>query len=729
MSGRPAHGDFVADDEFFEQTRHRGIDFRYIIAAIRRNLVLIAAIIAACVAAAVIFTLLDTPRYTATARIQINQTTDRVLKSQDDTDTQAYDTDPDRFLKTQIDVLQSRSVALRVAKRLKLFGNAGFYHAMEATPPGPEVREDHVRDQLIELLRNNLTVDLPRDSRITSIAFNSASPQVSAAVANAFAAEFIQSNLQRKFDSSSYARNFISDQLTDAKMRLEESERALNDYARQAGLINVRNTVSSGLSDNQSVSAGSISTASLVQLNQAANEARARRIDAQARWSAVASAPLLSSRDVLASPVIADLQQRKGDAEAKLSDERSRHLDDHPAVIAQRAQIAAIDQQIMAQAQSIRNSVHQDYLATLNAEQQLNGQVDALKNNSLNDQDRAVRYNTLAREADTNRQLYDSLLQQYKNLNAAAGISASNVAIIDDADPPLNPSAPNLFKNLAGALMIGFVVAAFTVFLKDQFDDAIRVPEDIEQKLQLPLLGVIPKALRQEPEDALADPKSPISEAYNSLRGSLLYSTPRGLPPMLLVTSAQPSEGKSTSSYAIASSFARMGQSVLLVDVDLRRPSLHKRIGSDNAVGISTLLTSDADFRSVLSDSGQPNLTLITSGPVPPSPTEIITSARMQQLLDELGEAYDVVILDSPPILGLADAPTLSALVDGVVLVVEAGRTRRGTLKTSLRRLRSMRPNILGALLTKFDANKAGNRYSEYYGYDYYQYSPDEKRT
>ena len=340
-----------------------------------------------------------------------------------------------------------------------------------------------------------------------------------------------------------------------------------------------------------------------------------------------------------------------------------------------------------------------------------------------------MRFNTLAREADTNRTLYDGLLQRFKELNAASGISASNVSIIDDADPPLFPSSPNMLKNLALALLFGVSLAAIVVFFKDQFDDAIRVPEDVEQKLQIPLLGVIPKAQREEPEDALLDPKSPISEAYNSLRGSLMYATPEGLPPVMLVTSAQPSEGKSTTSYAIASSFSRMGRSVILIDVDLRRPSLHKRMGYDNARGLSTLLTSSDPIDTVTHDSNQPGLTYVPSGPIPPSPTEIISSRRMQEVIDEFAAAYDVVILDSPPILGLADAPTISALVDGVVFVIEADRARRGTLKTSMRRLRSMRPNILGAVLTKFDANKAGNRYSEYYGYDYYQYIPDEKKV
>ena len=276
---------------------------------------------------------------------------------------------------------------------------------------------------------------------------------------------------------------------------------------------------------------------------------------------------------------------------------------------------------------------------------------------------------------------------------------------------------------LLAGLIIGIGLAAATVFIKDQFDDSIRVPEDVESKLALPLLGVVPRTHGSDPDVALADPKSPISEAYNSLRSSLLFSTSDGLPHIILVTSAQPAEGKTTSSFAIASSFARMGRSVLLVDADLRRPSLHRRIDYDNSQGFSTLLTTQNSLESAMQVSSLPNLTLLTSGPIPPSPTELLTSVRIEEVLQQAARQFDVVIIDSPPILGLADSPQIAALADGVVFVVEADRSRRGALKTALRRLRAMRPVLLGVVLTKFDPLKAGNRYSEYYGYEYYQYS------
>ena len=334
-----------------------------------------------------------------------------------------------------------------------------------------------------------------------------------------------------------------------------------------------------------------------------------------------------------------------------------------------------------------------------------------------------MKYNLLAREVDTNRQVYDGLLQRFKDLNASAGISISNVSIIDTADVPLRPTSPNVTMNLLVGLLIGVLLAGGTVIVKDYFDDSIRVPEDIEAKINLALLGVIPKSSSGNPQDELGDPKSGLTEAYNSLRGSLLYARSDGLPPTLLVTSAQASEGKSTTSYAIAAGFARIGKRVLLIDADMRRPSLHRLIDSDNERGFSSLLTSQDALSSAALPGGIDNLMVITSGPIPPSPTELIASPRFKMLLDEATKSFDLVVIDSPPILGLADAPLMSAMVGGVVFVVEADRGRHGSLRSALRRILSMRAPILGAVLTKFDPFKRNHRYySSYYGYEYYQY-------
>ncbi len=716
------------DNDGFFTTDRATFDFRYVLAAVRSNLPLIAAIIGVTLAAAVALTLLETPRYTATSTIQINDSSTRVLADKpgdqsEDGGNSGYDTD--RFLQTQVDVLQSRGLALRVAQKLNLASSARFFAAQEADLPPASAPPLLVRNQVVSMLLAHLHVNPPRESRIVTIQYDSTDPAMSADIANAYGTEFIQSSLQRRYDSSSYARDFVSNQLAQTRQKLEDSERELNDYARKAGLISTHPLSPTG--DKASVGSGSVTSDSLGQLNQAANEATARRITAQGRLRAIGSGSPFSSTEVVGNSTISALMEQRATIESQLQEEQARHLDQYPTVKAKQEQLAAINEQLKLVASNIRNAVKADYDAARDSERQLTGEVDRLKGATLTEQDSNVQYGLLARDVDTNRQVYDGLLQRYKDLNASSGISLSNVSIIDAADPPGRPSSPNLAKNLALALVLGLGLAAATVFLKTQFDDSIRVPEDIEGKLGLALLGIVPRTQGIEPEEAMLDPKSPIAESYNSLRGSLLYATSEGLPQVILVTSAQQAEGKTTTSYAMALGFARMGKSVVLFDADLRRPSLHRRIGYDNDRGLSTLLTTQDALASVTRPSSLANLKLVPSGPVPLSPTELLSSPRLEHILQEAARSFDVVVIDSPPVLGLADAPMMAALVDGVIFVVEADRSRRGALKTALRRLRAMRPVLLGAVLTKFDPLKAGNRYSEYYGYGYYQYETPAK--
>lgn len=586
-----------------------------------------------------------------------------------------------------------------------------------------------LEDMTIGAIEKARFASLPRNTRLATVSFISTQPELAAKVANTFASEFIQTNLQRRFDSSAYAREFISGQLSEARAKLEQSERALNAYARQAGLIRDRGSSADG--PGQRRVASSVTTTSLLELNTAANQAEAARIAAEGRWRQIANSNALNSPDVLANPAISTLLGDRARNMAELQKQQANHLEDYPAVQQLRAQVEVIDAQIQNVARSIRASVKQQYDAAVQSEQSLKQEVQQLKGSSLEEQDRLVQYRLLEREADTNRTVYEGLLQRYKELNAAAGISASNIAIIDTAIAPIRPSSPNLLRNLIIALMAGIGSAAVFIYLRTQLDDSVKVPEDVEGKLQMPLLGVIPLAGDIDLAVAMEDPKSPISEGYNSLRSALLYSTAAGLPKTMLITSSQPSEGKSTTSLAIAKGIARLGRKVLLLDVDLRRPALHRAIESlngENSKGMSSLLTSQASIDDVLRDTDIEHLKVITSGPIPPSPTELLSSNRMHQLLDELTTRFDLVILDSPPVLGLADAPLMAALVDGVIIIIQSDRSRRGSLKASLRRLRNMRTTVLGGVLTKFDPSDMGNRYSEYYGYSYYQYSASPEK-
>ncbi|RVQ67854.1 polysaccharide biosynthesis tyrosine autokinase [Croceicoccus ponticola] len=695
---------------------------RYGLSLVRRNIIPIALILAAAVAAAVVLTMLDTPRYTATTTVQINDQSDKVLG--DDMDTEANVNagwDVERFLNTQLEVLRSREVAERVANELNLFEDPAFFAAMEVPVPDGAADATLRREAVVGLVQGSIGVDLPRETRVVRISVTSANPEMSARIANGFADQFIQSSLQRRYDSSSYARKFIADQLAQSRGQLEASERELNAYARQAGLLRNRGAQEEG---NSSVNgSGSVTIASLDQLNEAANQASATRIQAEARWRAEEAQAPLSSPTVLANPTVQQLMTDRARVDAKIQTLRARYLDDYPEIVQLEAERTSINQQLQSVARSVRDGIRSEYLGAQTAERRLRDQVGTLQGETLAEQDRSVRYNTLAREADTNRSIYDGLLQRYRELNASAGISTSNLSIVDKAQVPRSPSSPNLIKNLMIAILLGLMAAAAFILLRDQLDDTIRVPEDVEAKMHMPLLGVVPTSQDDNPTNELLDPKSPMSEAYNSLRGALMYSTANGLPRILQVTSSQPGEGKSTSSNAIARGFARMGKRVVLIDADLRRPSEHKHHNLPNDRGLSDLLTGARELDATIMHEVAPNLYVITSGPIPPSPTELLSGPRFAHLLEQLSAQFDCVVIDSPPVLGLADAPVMSALADGVVFVVEASRSRSGMLKTAVRRLRAMNPVILGAVLTKFDPAAGANRYSEYYGYEYYRYS------
>jgi capsular exopolysaccharide synthesis family protein len=695
-------------------------DLTALLGVLNRSRGLIAAVLATALLAGLVLTLLVTPRYVAVASIQIDQEADRVFESAE-VQPVANDGDAERFIQTQTDVLRSRSLAIRVAQRLKLFADPAFFAAMEAERPADATAADRARSReaTLRLLQAHLAVDLPRNSRVASISFESTDPALAARVANTYASEFIQANLQRKFDSSAYARDFLSHQLAAAKDRLEGSERALNDYARAAGLIRT----GGGADEKGAGASASVTTASLVQLNTAANDARAARIAAEQKWRSVSAVPVMTIPEVLGNQAVERLLERRAAGAAELQRERARHLGGHPSVRQLEFQQAEFERQIGGIADAIRSSIGDQYRDALGRERALAAQVNALKGETLAEQDRSVRYTILAREADTNRTLYDGLLQRYKELSAAAGISANNLSIVDVAEPPLAPSSPRLALNLLAALAAGVVIAAAAVMVRELLDDAVRVPEEVESKLGVPLLGVIPLARAVDMQ--MEQPRSAMNEAYSALRSAVLDASVHGLPRTLLVTSTQAGEGKSTSSLAIAAGLARLGKRVVLVDVDLRRPSLHRMLGLSNACGLSELLAGAVQLEKAVQRPEGLGFAVIPSGPVPPSPPELLGSAHMGDAMAALVARFDVVVLDAPPILGLADAPMLAARAEATLLVVEADRRSRGATKAALRRLKTARAAVLGAVLTKFDVRKAGPGH-RYYGGDYYAYTAAE---
>lgn len=667
-------------------------------------------------------TMLLTPRYTASASLQIDQEEQRILDSQQIASTAAWQ-DADRFLKTHVDILRSRRMASRVAQEMSLFEDAdAFFEIMRVSPPGNGATDVELaeRELILRTIAKNLDIHLPPDSRIVTVSFTSPDPSFSAKFANSFAESYLRYNVDRRLENTSYARDFLSRQLAEARDRLERAERDANDYARIVGLVRTPSQVS-GAEDT------SITAIDLGNYNEALAQARIERIAAQSKWNLIADAPDIAIGDAIANQAMQQLIASRAEVHADLQSQLANKQTGHPAVAPLRMQLSQYDAQIAALADGIRRAIRDNYLIAASREHELQDRVNALKNATQRERDDSVQLNTLTREVDTSRQLYDGLLQRYRETSAEANITSNNVQQIDRAEPPVRPSSPRILLNLALAGVFGMVLAAAIVFLREQVDDRIRRPDDIEGRLDLKLLGITPKLKDgEDPVATLAEPKEPLSEAFTSLRTALHFATPAGLPNKLLLTSTEAGEGKSSTAYGIARSMAEGGRRVLLVDCDLRRPSIHELTGLKNTIGLTGVLAVPNRIEEAVMESGVANLAVLPSGQRPNVPTDVLASLRFAELLKRLEEAFDVIVLDGPPVLGLADSAILASQPDVATLfVVEAGRSHSGAVRGAVKRLADNSAALVGAVLVRFDfaeARRLGLGRAYGYGYSYYEY-------
>jgi len=676
--------------------------------------------ITASLAAAVALTLLTTPIYTAKMTIEIDRESAKITNLQDISPREDLGNGMD-FYQTQYGLLKSRALAERVVDSLGLTSSPAFLHAVgldRRRPPAARSARGQrsLKDAAISRVVANLAVNPVRGSRLVQISFSSASPTVAAELANGVAENFIAMNLDRKFESSSYAREFLEKQLALTKAKLEDSERQAVAYAIDQKIINLHE----GGGNTAPGATESLVETNLSALNTAYGAATAARIGAEQRWRQSQTSTGLGLSQILQSPTIQELSKDKAQLQEQYENNLRLYKPNYPAMLQLKAQIDENDRQIQAVANTVRQSLYSEYASAMNQEKALAGQVSTLRGAVLNLKERSIKYNFLQREMDTNRILYDGLLQRYKEVGVTGGVTTNNISIVDRAETPRGPSKPKPLVNLALALVMGLGGGALGAFAAEAMDQAIRQPSDVEPKLRLPLLGSIPLLTKGvSPKEAMKDPRSPFWEAYFSVRTALQFSTSEGIPRSLLVVSTRPGEGKTTTSIALAYSLARLGARTLLVDADLRKPSVHQILGLSLSVGLSNFLTGASSLDEIAQPSDQPGLFVVTSGPLPPTPAELLADNRLRVFCAAAEEQFDVVIFDGPPVMGFADAPLISAIAAGTILVVEAGKTRRAQIMSTMHRLRMARAKVLGAMLTKFDVRKAS--YGDGYGasYDY----------
>lgn len=660
-------------------------------------------------------TLLMTPIYTAEATLQIDREAARVFNSEDVAPRESM-IQGEEFFQTQYGLLRSRSLAERVIENLGLASSDEALEAIGVEPPpvagSAAAQTSRRRAAALEAVQGGLSVSPVRGSRLVAVGYDNADPVVAARIANGFAENFIQANLDRKFESSKYAREFLEERIAQTKDRLESAERQLVTYAANQQIINISEP---GTGDANIGSTQSLTSNNLVAINGALAEARAARVAAEEQWRSARTSALMTLPEVLQNPTIQRLSEQRAVLDAAYQQKLSIYQPDYPEMVQLKAQIEEAEGQIETLANNIRSSIQSQYEIAANQERSLQAQVTGLTGDVLDLRDRSIQYNILQRELDTTRTLYEGLLQRYKEVSVTGNITTNNISIVDRAAPPEKPSKPNLLLNIALAALLGLGLGVVAALALEALDESIATPDDAESKLGVPVLGVVPLLEKgQTTAEALADLRSGFSEAYYSLRTALQFSTPDGAPSSLLITSARPAEGKSTTAYAIALNFARVGRRVLLVDGDLRNPSMHRVVGVENERGMSNLLSGSADLASVVHRTSLENLFFIPCGPLPPNPAELWGGDRLRQVLVEARNNFDHVVIDGPPVLGFADAPLLAAAVGGVAFVVESRGTRRGQARGALRRLKVGHAHLLGLVLSKFSAKS-----TSYGGYDY----------
>jgi succinoglycan biosynthesis transport protein ExoP len=671
----------------------------------RQHLRAVILIIFACLVGALIITLLMTEQFTAKSTIEISRQQSNVtnVETVEDDDF----TKNKEFYETQYSLLVARSLAQRVARSLKLMTDEQFSAAHGLGTSALSVDQGEKRSVTAErnarlklvtnVLLNNVSVEPIAGSSLVEVSYTSPDRGLAAKITNAWVEQFIAANMDRKFGSTADAKEFLEKRLAELRAKMAESERNLVNYA----------TSNSGQSKT-------LVTVNLESMNNVLAAATAERIAAAAE----SRDNVGGSSRTANSATINLLRQQKALVEAERAKLSTQFESEYPSIKALTSQIRALDQSIAAERSRLNRDQNARYLQAVQKENELRRNVEQLKA-QLGRQDRnSIQYNIYQREVDSNRQLYQSLLQRYKEIGVA-GIGTNNIAVVDRAEIPTAPSSPILALNLALAFIAGLGLSVAYIILRVQMDESLSDPNMTQKKLGLPLLGSIPN-MPDDIMEAINDPKSLISEAYMSTVTSMSFLTNHGVPKTIMITSSTPNEGKSTSAYCIAKTLARLGKKTLLIDADLRSPSIHSFLATDNSSGLSNLLSSTGDsLKATISPEDIPNFSFMLAGPVPPNPAELMSNDRFSAVLDQLGTEFEHIIIDAPPVLGLADALILAKFSEGVLYVAQANNLKIRAMLNALNRLRSANTSIFGVLVTKLDKRNAVYGYGDGYGYGY----------
>jgi polysaccharide biosynthesis transport protein len=684
----------------------------------------------------------------------------------------------DAYIETQNRILKSENLARRVITQLGLerlpeftWRSGSWQIAREKPAPEP-VREEFgissAADRIVpeEVLKNfeeRLTVEPVKRSRLIEVTFESNDPNIAAQVVNALTSAYIDANLEARWQAAQKASDWLSQQLLGMKAKLEKSEDELQKYGRGNGLLFLE--TEKGTSEN-------IVVQRLRELQQELTKAQADRYAKESLYRLLEERNYAELPGVFDNKLIQELTARLADLQREQSRLGANFNPSYPRVKELQSQIDESKAMLDAERARAAGGIANDYKAAVSHEEMLQKAFTEQERQANDIAGKSVQYNILKREADTNKQLYVGLLEKLKETGVSSSLKATNIRVVDPAYPPKKFARPRILLDLSITLIVGMCLGIAAAFLQEHLDNTLKSSEDIERFLQIPSLGAVPAMElsanprrmhgfqtsapvvldagkvngtnghngrngnngskngarlappwnRIEVQDGGGHPNGALAEAFHGLRTSVLLSTAKRPPATLLVTSAQQGEGKTTVAANLAASLAQLGDSVLLIDADLRRPSLQKFFQVSRSTGLVNYLTGDSDWRSLVWQAAPIGVSVLFCGPVPPNPADLLSSEYMRSLIREASKEYKFVVLDSPPLLNLSDSRILATLVDGVILVVGGGTTPRELVQRAYLSAVDAGSHVIGATINFADVR------NDYYYSGYHQEANESEK-
>jgi len=682
------------------------------------------------------------PVYEAAARVEVDREAQNMLPFQDPNSYGEY-VDMENYIETQSKILQSETLALQTIKALDLgrypeFGGAA--NSLAWTHGAGASR----RPAILGAFLGRLMVKRVPNSRLVEVQFEAEDPQLAAQVVNTHLQSYIEQNFRSKYDATTQASNWLSAELEELRIKVEKSEDARIAYERQNQIWQI--------DEKQD-----ITTAKLADLSKAVTEAQTLMAEKEALYRMAASGNVDALPAARENAVIQDLLKRKTELDISYSEATHQYGPNYPKVQRIAAQQKELEEDLANARKTVIESVQQEFGTAHQRVQLLQEALDKQKAEANDLAEKLVQYHILQHDAQSNKALYDGLLQKLKEAGITAGLRSSNIRVVDPALAPTSPSRPQKARNILLAILVGLVGGVGLALFREYLDNTVKSPDDIETLTGLPSLAVVPSlpglnghhrrlsrfSREAHPQVAAGprvellsyiQPKSQISEAFRALRTSLLLSQAEHPPQVILVTSALPREGKTTAAVNLAVTLAQLGDRTLLMDSDLRKPGIRRALNltmgkegglSSYLAGVSTL------DEVIITHPAITNLDALTTGPVPPSPADLLSSHRMGEAITELRRRYKFIVIDSPPIMAATDAVILSSLTDGVLLVVRSGETPKEAFTRTRDLLAAVKSRLLGVVLNAVDSSAPDYYYSyRYYPYAYgYGYGEDVGKT